>query len=84
MSGLPNDMKAIRAAAEQGDATGGAGGQDVYAEREEGDWIGFAALMGGLDAVVFAGGIGEHDARSRAEILEGLEGVGVSDGCCVE
>jgi acetate kinase len=39
---------------------------------------GFVALMGGLDAVVFAGGIGEHDARSRAEILEGLQEIGVS------
>jgi acetate kinase len=38
---------------------------------------GFAWLMGGLDAVVFAGGIGEHDAASRAEILEGLEEMGV-------
>ena len=36
------------------------------------------ALMGGVDAVVFAGGIGEHDARSRAEILSGLEGFGIS------
>ena len=39
---------------------------------------GFVALMGGVDAVVFAGGIGEHDARSRAEILSGLEGLGIS------
>ncbi|HSY68223.1 MAG TPA: hypothetical protein VK813_06265, partial [Edaphobacter sp.] len=38
---------------------------------------GFAALMGGVDAVVFAGGIGEHDARSRAEILGGMEGLGI-------
>jgi acetate kinase len=34
--------------------------------------------MGGVDAVVFAGGIGEHDARSRAEIAGGLEGIGIS------
>ncbi len=39
---------------------------------------GFIALMGGVDAVVFAGGIGENDARSRAEILGGLEGLGIS------
>jgi acetate kinase len=39
---------------------------------------GFVALMGGVDAVVFAGGIGEHDARSRAEILGGLESFGIS------
>jgi acetate kinase len=39
---------------------------------------GFIALMGGVDAVVFAGGIGENDARSRAEILSGLESLGIS------
>jgi acetate kinase len=31
-----------------------------------------------VDAVVFAGGIGEHDARSRAEITDGLESMGIS------
>jgi acetate kinase len=39
---------------------------------------GFVALMGGVDAVVFAGWIGEHDARSRAEILGGMWGLGIS------
>jgi acetate kinase len=34
--------------------------------------------MGGVDAVVFAGGIGEHDARSRAEIVGGMESFGIS------
>jgi acetate kinase len=33
--------------------------------------------LGGLDAVVFTGGIGEHDVKSRAEILRGLESSGV-------
>jgi acetate kinase len=37
----------------------------------------FIGLMGGVDAIVFAGGIGEHDARSRTEILSGLESLGV-------
>jgi acetate kinase len=35
-------------------------------------------LMGGVDVLVFAGGIGEHDARSRAEIVGGLESFGIS------
>jgi acetate kinase len=34
--------------------------------------------MGGIDAVVFAGGIGEHDTRSRLEILAGMGGLGIS------
>ena len=35
----------------------------------------FAWLLGGLDAMVFTGGIGEHDVQSRAEILRGLKAV---------
>jgi acetate kinase len=38
----------------------------------------FAFLLGGLDAIVFTGGIGEHDAKSRAEILTGLQSLGVN------
>jgi acetate kinase len=33
----------------------------------------YLALLGGLDAIVFAGGIGEHDPASRAEILASLD-----------
>ncbi len=33
--------------------------------------------MGGIDAVVFAGGIGEHDTRSRAEIVAGMQSLGI-------
>lgn len=38
---------------------------------------GLAAILSGLDAVVFSGGIGEHSARVRAEALEGLEWLGI-------
>ena len=37
---------------------------------------GFIALHG-ADAIVFTGGIGEHDAASRSEIAGGLHGLGV-------
>ena len=37
-------------------------------------WIGsFAAALGGLDTLVFAGGIGENAPVIRARICEGLE-----------
>lgn len=36
------------------------------------------AAMGGLDAIVFTGGIGEHDAQTRAAILSGLGWAGVA------
>jgi acetate kinase len=41
-------------------------------------WIGaFAAAMGGIDTLVFAGGIGENAAPVRARICGGLEFLGI-------
>ena len=41
-------------------------------------WIGaFAAALGGLDTLVFAGGIGENASTVRARICEGLEFLGI-------
>jgi acetate kinase len=41
-------------------------------------WIGaYAAALGGLDTLVFAGGIGEHAAPVRARICEGLGFLGI-------
>jgi acetate kinase len=37
----------------------------------------YAAALGGLDTLVFAGGIGEHDAAARARICAGLEFLGI-------
>jgi acetate kinase len=41
-------------------------------------WTGaYAAALGGLDTLVFAGGIGENSAVVRARICEGLEFLGI-------
>ncbi len=41
-------------------------------------WIGsFTAVLGGLDTLVFAGGIGENAPRVRARICEGLSFLGI-------
>jgi acetate kinase len=41
-------------------------------------WIGaFAAALGGLDTVVFSGGIGENAAEVRARVCEGLQFLGI-------
>jgi acetate kinase len=41
-------------------------------------WVGgFAAALGGLDTLVFAGGIGENAPPVRARICEGLEFLGI-------
>ncbi len=77
LSGMPNDMKAVREAAEKGDAKARLA-VEIFTRSVKKAVGGFMALMGGVDAVVFAGGIGEHDARSRAEILGGLADFGIS------
>jgi acetate kinase len=41
-------------------------------------WIGaYAAVLGGLDTLVFAGGIGENAATVRSRICQGLEFLGI-------
>jgi acetate kinase len=77
LSGMPNDMKTVREAAEKGDAKARLA-VEIFTRSVKKAVGGFVALMGGVDAVIFAGGIGEHDARSRAEILNGLESFGIS------
>ena len=39
---------------------------------------GYAAAMGGLDCVVFTGGIGENDAYVRSEVCKDMEFLGIS------
>jgi acetate kinase len=77
LSGMPNDMKAVREAVTKGDEKATLA-VEIFTRSVKKAVGGFVALMGGVDAVVFAGGIGEHDARSRAEILGGLENFGIS------
>ena len=38
----------------------------------------YAAIMGGVDVIVFGGGVGENDHVVRATCLEGLEFLGIS------
>ena len=37
-----------------------------------------AAALGGLDALVFTGGIGENDAATRAEVASGCAWLGLT------
>ena len=77
LSGMPNDMKAVREAAAKGDARAKLA-TEIFTRSVKKALGGFIALMGGIDAVVFAGGIGEHDAQTRLEIVGGLAGLGVN------
>ena len=41
-------------------------------------WIGsYAAVLGGLETLVFSGGIGEHSPEVRSKICDGLEFLGI-------
>jgi acetate kinase len=71
LSGQPNDMQEIRKASKQGSPDAQLA-LDVFTRSVRKAIGAFAWLLGGLDAVVFTGGIGEHDVQSRAEILRGL------------
>ncbi len=71
LTGLPNDMKAVRKAAAEGNEAAVLA-LKVFTRSVRKAIGGFAWLMGGLDAIVFTGGIGEHDAMTRAEVLAGV------------
>ena len=76
MSELSNDMRDLREAIQAGNAKARlAVDKFVWTIQK---WIGgFVAELGGLDMLVFTGGIGENDIASRAEICSGLEALGI-------
>lgn len=76
MSGLSNDMRELREAIEAGNPMARlAVDKFVWTIQK---WIGgYFAELGGLDMLVFTGGIGENDIASRAEICAGLEALGI-------
>jgi acetate kinase len=71
LSELENDMRVVREAAANGNADAKLA-LAVFV-RSVTKALGAACfLLGGLDAIVFTGGIGQHDAATRAEALAGL------------
>lgn len=76
MSGVSNDMRDVRAAAASGNADA-ALALAVFGYRIRKLIGSYAAAMGGLDVVVFTGGIGENDVATREESLAGLDFLGI-------
>ncbi len=72
VSGISSDMRELI-------ADGSEAAQfalDLYAYRTR-KYIGaFLAALGGVDAILFGGGVGEHQPRMRAAILDGLQWAG--------
>ncbi|MGP4017433.1 acetate/propionate family kinase [Saccharopolyspora sp. 5N708] len=77
LSGVSGDLRDVLAARDGGDADA-AVAFDVYRHslvRHAGAMV---AVLGGLDLLVFTGGIGEHQPPVRAAVCEALEFVGVA------
>ncbi len=74
VSGISNDMRTLLAS-EEPSAKRAVG---LYIHKAMREIAGIAAEIGGLDAVVFTGGIGEHAAPVRAGIMEGCAWMGLA------
>ena len=76
VSGVSNDFRDVAKAAEEGNERAQLA-LDIFAYRVK-KYIGsYIAALGGVDAIVFTAGVGENDAKMRAKILEGMEGLGI-------
>ncbi len=79
LSGGESDMRLLEQCAARGDAKARLA-IDVFAHAVR-KWIGgYAAELGGLDLLVFTGGIGEHSGAVRNWICQGLEFIGITSG----
>lgn len=76
MAGRP-DFRDLLAAVDAGEQVARTA-YDVYCHRLR-KYVGaYLAVLGGLDALVFTAGIGEHVPRLRADALAGLEALGIA------
>lgn len=76
VSGLSSDFRDLEDASKAGHE-GAIRALNMFNYRVK-KYIGaFAAAMGGLDVIAFAGGVGENDTGVRANCLKGLEFLGV-------
>ena len=76
ISGVSNDLRDIKAAAADGNADAQLA-LDVYVDNIRQYIGGYMLKMGGMEALVFTAGIGEHNPDLRAAVCAGLEGFGL-------
>ncbi|GAA0522419.1 acetate kinase [Saccharopolyspora subtropica] len=77
LSGVSGDLRDVLAARDNGDADA-AVAFDVYRHSLVRHAGAMAAVLGGVDLLVFTGGIGEHQPPVRAAVGEALEFAGVT------
>jgi len=77
ISGLTNDMRVLQQELKEHDDRRVRLAIEIFSYRAK-KYIGaYLAAMGGADAIVFTGGIGENSPNVRARICEGLEWFGL-------
>ncbi|HEV2147474.1 MAG TPA: acetate kinase [Longimicrobiaceae bacterium] len=77
ISGLTNDMRELLAEAEEHDDRRAWLAIEIFCYRARKYLGSYLAALGGADAVVFTGGIGENSPGIRAQICRGLEWAGI-------
>lgn len=78
ISGLTNDMRDLLAEANENQDRRARLAIDIFCYRVR-KYIGaYLAALGGADAVVFAGGVGENAPEIRARVCEGLQFAGLT------
>lgn len=77
LSGGERDMRAIETAATAGDARAQLA-IDIFAISIAKFVAAYATVLGGLDLLVFTGGIGEHSAHVRQEVCRRLSCLGIA------
>ncbi|MEE8450639.1 MAG: acetate kinase [Thermoguttaceae bacterium] len=76
ISGLSSDFRQVEAAAADGHDRAQLA-LDVYDYRVKTTIGALTAALGGIDALVFTGGIGENSARLRRQVCDGLQHLGL-------
>lgn len=76
LSGVSSDMRDVETAASEGNHRAQIS-LDIYHYRIKKYLGSYAAAMGGVDVVIFTGGVGENGWETRQEVCEGLEFMGV-------
>jgi acetate kinase len=72
-----SDMRDLESAADSGDRKAQMA-IEIFCTGIRKVIAGYAAVLGGLDMLVFSGGIGEHSARVRSSVCNGLGFLGAS------
>lgn len=77
VSGVSGDVRELLAAADRGNGEAQLA-IEIFCTAIRKTIASYTAVLGGLDVLVFTGGIGEHSAQIRKTICDGLEFIGIS------